>query len=64
MELAYLVTRSSIVIKIYFIDKALHAIEELEGHLEELDIQPMPEAQYVVYNRVPKVQIIYTQIHP
>lgn len=35
-------------------DKALHAIEELEGHLEELDIQPMPEAQYVVYNRVPK----------
>ena len=39
------------------LDKALVAIQELEGHLEDLDIQPMPEAQYVVYNRVPKVTL-------
>ena len=39
-----------------FSEKALDALERLEEHLEDLDIQPMPEAQYVVYNRVPKVQ--------
>ena len=43
-----------------FVDKALVAIQELEGHLEDLDIQPMPEAQYLVYNRVPKVYLSFT----
>merc|ERR1712131_418850 len=33
----------------------LAAINDLEKHLEDIDIQPKPEAQYVVYNRVPKV---------
>merc|ERR1711887_473334 len=33
---------------------AMKEIDELEDHLEDLDIQPMPEAEYVVYNRVPK----------
>ena len=42
--------------KKFFSEKALDALERLEEHLEDLDIQPMPEAQYVVYNRVPKVQ--------
>jgi len=36
-------------------DNAMEAIKELEDHLEDLEIRPMPEAQFVVYNRVPKV---------
>ncbi|CBY07784.1 unnamed protein product [Oikopleura dioica] len=35
-------------------DNAMEAIKELEDHLEDLEIRPMPEAQFVVYNRVPK----------
>ena len=34
----------------------MEAIKELEDHLEDLEIRPMPEAQFVVYNRVPKVR--------
>ena len=38
-----------------FLENGLAAINDLEKHLEDIDIQPKPEAQYVVYNRVPKV---------
>ena len=39
----------------FFSENGLAAINDLEKHLEDIDIQPKPEAQYVVYNRVPKV---------
>ena len=41
--------------KFLFLENGLAAINDLEKHLEDIDIQPKPEAQYVVYNRVPKV---------
>ena len=42
-------------IQVFFLENGLAAINDLEKHLEDIDIQPKPEAQYVVYNRVPKV---------
>ena len=40
----------------------MEAIKELEDHLEDLEIRPMPEAQFVVYNRVPKVNLVIAQL--
>ena len=36
-------------------EKALGEIETLERKMQDIEIQPKPEAHYVVYNRVPKV---------
>ena len=36
----------------------MRQINELEAKLMDIDIQPRPDAQYVVYNRVPKVSYL------
>ena len=41
----------------HYSERGQSAIDTLEEKLGDIDIQPKPEAQYVVYNRVPKVSI-------
>ena len=33
----------------------MREIKKLEERMQDIEIQPRPEAHYVVYNRVPKV---------
>ena len=43
----------------FILEVGLRQINELEAKLMDIDIQPRPDAQYVVYNRVPKVFSVF-----